>query len=451
MLGELKIQERIQYTLSLSKADQTEVVFIGEAEQLTRFANSHIHQNVAKEDIDLRVRVVVGKKIGIASTNDLGDVALQSAVESAMTAASFQQDNPDFISLPEPQTVQQVEGFIAETAACTPEKRAQAVRSICLPSREQGLNASGAFATRTFEYAVGNSLGLLVYYTTTLADLRTVVMSDSGSGYAAASSLDVDEIDAESLGREARDKALRSSNPADMPPGEYTVILEEYAVSLLIAYLAYMGFGAQALQEGRSFMVGKLGERVTGEKISIWDDGLDPRNLPMPFDFEGVLKQRVDFITKGVASGVVYDTYTAGRQEGKESTGHALPAPNNIGPFPWNIAMESGNATKEEMLASTKRGLWVSRLHYVRPVRPQKAIITGMTRDGTFLIEDGEIVGPVKNMRFTQSILEALSDVEMLCQDTKLGREGFMENFIGGVRVPAVKIGRFTFTSATEF
>lgn len=451
MLGELKIQERIQYTLSLSKADQTEVVFIGEAEQLTRFANSHIHQNVAKEDIDLRVRVVVGKKIGIASTNDLGDVALQRAVESAMMAASFQQDNPDFISLPEPQTVQQVEGFIAETAACTPEKRAQAVRSICLPSREQGLNASGAFATRTFEYAVGNSLGLLVYYTTTLADLRTVVMSDSGSGYAAASSLDVDEIDAESLGREARDKALRSSNPADMPPGEYTVILEEYAVSLLIAYLAYMGFGAQALQEGRSFMVGKLGERVTGEKISIWDDGLDPRNLPMPFDFEGVLKQRVDFITKGVASGVVYDTYTAGRQEGKESTGHALPAPNNIGPFPWNIAMESGNATKEEMLASTKRGLWVSRLHYVRPVRPQKAIITGMTRDGTFLIEDGEIVGPVKNMRFTQSILEALSDVEMLCQDTKLGREGFMENFIGGVRVPAVKIGRFTFTSATEF
>lgn len=451
MLGELKIQERIQYTLSLSKADQTEVVFIGEAEQLTRFANSHIHQNVAKEDIDLRVRVVVGKKIGIASTNDLGDVALQRAVESAMTAASFQQDNLDFISLPEPQTVQQVEGFIAETAACTPEKRAQAVRSICLPSREQGLNASGAFATRSFEYAVGNSLGLLVYYPTTLADLRTVIMSDSGSGYAGDSSLDVDEIDAESLGREAMDKALRSSNPADMPPGEYTVILEEYAVSLLIAYLAYMGFGAQALQEGRSFMVGKLGERVTGEKISIWDDGLDPRNLPMPFDFEGVPKQRVDFITKGVASGVVYDTYTAGRQEGKESTGHALPAPSSIGPFPWNIAMESGNATKEEMLASTKRGLWVSRLHYVRPVHPQKAIITGMTRDGTFLIEDGEIVGPVKNMRFTQSILEALSDVEMLGQDTKLGREGFMENFIGGVRVPAVKIGRFTFTSATEF
>jgi predicted Zn-dependent protease len=298
--------------------------------------------------------------------------------------------------------VQQVERFIAETAACTPEKRAQAVRSICRPSRERGLNASGAFATRSFEYAVGNSLGVLVYYPATLADLRTVIMSDSGSGYSAASSLDVDEIDAESLGREAMDKALRSSNPADMPPGEYTVILEEYAVSLLIAYLAYMGFGAQALQEGR-------------------------------------------------ASGVVYDTYTAGRQEGKESTGHALPAPSSIGPFPWNIAMESGNATKEEMLASTKRGLWVSRLHYVRPVHPQKAIITGMTRDGTFLIEDGEIVGPVKNMRFTQSILEALSDVEMLGQDTKLGREGFMENFIGGVRVPAVKIGRFTFTSATEF
>ena len=451
MLGRPRIRERIEHALSLSKADQTEVVFTGESEQLTRFANSYVHQNVAKEDVDLRVRVAVGTKIGIASTNDLSDAALRRVVESAMTAAKFQQDNPDFISLQEPQPIREIDGFVESTAACTPQKRAEAVRSICLPSREHALNASGAFATRSFEYSVGNSLGLFAYYPTTLADLRTVIMSDTGSGYAAAASLDVEEIDAESLGREAIDKALRSRSPVDVPPGEYAVILEEYAVSALIAYLAYMGFSAQALQEGRSFMTGKLGDEVTGETISIWDDGLHPRNLPMPFDFEGVPKQRVDFITRGVASGVVYDSYTAGREEGKESTGHALPAPNSIGPFPWNVAMDPGQETKDEMLASTKRGLWVTRVHYVRPVHPLKTIVTGMTRDGTFLIEDGELVRPVKNLRFTQSILEALSDVEMIGHETMMGREAFLENFIGGVRVPALKIGKFTFTSTTEF
>jgi PmbA protein len=368
-----------------------------------------------------------------------------------MAVVSFQQDNPDFISLPEPQPIEEIDGFVEKTASCTPERRAQAAKIICLPSREQGLNASGAFATRSFEYAVGNSLGLFAYYPTTLADLRTVIMGDTGSGYAAATSLDVEDIDAESLGREARDRALRTRNPLDVAPGEYTVILEEYAVNVLLAYLAYMGFGAQAVQEGRSFMAGKFGEQVTGENVSIWDDGLDLENLPMPFDFEGVPKQRVDFITKGVANAVVYDTYTAGKEEGKSSTGHALPAPNTFGPFPWNIAMQPGAATKDDMVASTKKGLWVTRLWYVRPVHPLRTIITGMTRDGTFLIEDGDFVGPVKNLRFTQSILEALSEIQMIGRETKLGRETFMENMIGGIRVPALKIGRFTFTSTTEF
>jgi PmbA protein len=451
MLGERRIRERIELILSLSKADQTEAVFIREDEQLTRFANSYIHQNTAKEDVEIRVRVVVGKKIGVASTNHLGDAALRKVVDSAMTVASLQQDNSDFISLPEPQPIKEIDGFVDSTAACTPERRAQAAKTICLPAREQGLNASGAFATRSYEYAVGNSLGLFAYYPTTVADMRTVIMSDTGSGYAAATSLDVDDIDAESLGREALGKAIRTRNPLDISPGEYTVVLEEYAVNVMMAYLAYMGFSGLAVQEGRSFMRGKFGEKVIGENISIWDDGLDPKNLPMPFDFEGVPKQRVDFIKKGVVGSVVYDTYTAGKEDRKSSTGHALPAPNTFGPFPWNMAMEPGTATKDEMLASTKKGLWVTRLYYVRPVHPLKTIITGMTRDGTFLIEDGDFVGPVKNLRFTQSVLEALSEVQMIGREAKLGREAFMETFIGGIRAPALKIGKFTFTSTTAY
>lgn len=451
MLGESQLKERIEHALSLSGADQTEVVIVGEDEQLTRFATSYIHQNVARQDLDVRVRVVLGKKIGVGSTNDLSDEGLARAVESAMTAASYQRDNPDFLSLPGRQPIKQVDGFAEATRTCTPRRRAEAASSICLPASEQGLDASGAFATRTYEYAVGNSLGTFAYYPTTLADLRTVIMGDEGSGYAAACSLDVEEIDAEAVGREAIDKALRSRNPTEVAPGEYTVILEEYAVGGLLAYLAYMGFGAQAFQEGHSFMSGNLGQKVTGDNITIYDDGLDLTNLPMPFDFEGVPKQRVELINGGVVQGPVYDSYTAGKEQGAHSTGHALPAPSSIGPFAWNVVMAGGQGTKEEMLSSTEKGLWVTRVHYVRPVHPLRTIVTGMTRDGTFLIQDGEIAGPVKNLRFTQSLLEAFGQAEEIAGETMLTREAFLESFIGGIRVPALKIASFEFTSATEF
>jgi PmbA protein len=451
MLGEAKLRERIEYALSTSKADQTEVVIVREREQLTRFANSYIHQNVSKDDVDIRVRAVLGKMIGIASTNDLSDQALLGVVESAATAASYQQKNPLFLSLPWPRPIPRIDGFVERTATCTPQRRAQAVKEICAPAKEQNLNASGAFATREYEYTVGNSLGVFAYYPTTLADLRTVIMSDTGSGYAAAISLDIDDLDAAAVGREAIDKALRSRNPVDVTPGDYTVILEEYAVGTLMPYLAYIGFGAQAFQEGQSFMSGKLGQKVTGDNITIWDDGLDLRTLPMAFDFEGVPKQRVDLITKGVVRGPVYDTYTAGKEPARTSTGHALPAPNDFGPFPWNVAMATGQATKQDMVASTKKGLWVTRVHYVRPVHPLKTVVTGMTRDGTFLIENGEIVAPVKNLRFTQSILEAFGEAEQIGREAVLTREAFLENFIGGTRVPALKLRRFAFTSATEF
>ena len=213
----------------------------------------------------------------------------------------------------------------------------------------------------------------------------------------------------------------------------------------LLSYLSYLGLGALSVQEGRSFMANKFGQRITGENISIWDEGLDRTGLPTPFDFEGVPKQRVDLITDGVAKAVVYDSYCAGK-EGTESTGHALPAPNHYGPLPGNLFMKAGQHSLEQMPAKVERGVWITRFHYVNPVHPLKTILTGMTRDGTFLIEDGEIKEGVKNLRFTQNILEALSAVDMIGAETKL-RPGFF----GGNRVPALLIRRFSFTSATEF
>ena len=236
------------------------------------------------------------------------------------------------------------------------------------------------------------------------------------------------------------DKAQRNQNAQPVEPGVYEVVLEEYAVAEMLEFMSFMGFSALAAQEERSFM--RLGEKITGDQVSIWDDGLDRTGLPASFDFEGVPKQRVDLITGGVASGLVYDMQTAQRA-GRESTGHGLPAPNTEGPFAVNLFMQPGTAAKAELASDIKRGIWVTRFWYVRIVHPKASIITGMTREGTFLIENGRITRPVKDLRFTQSVLEALQGTLALSRSTKLE----IGEFIGASRVPAVRLKAFTFTS----
>ena len=448
MQGKIKLKEIADRVLALSNAGQTEVLIFSGDEHLTRFAVNTIHQNVSETNVAVRVRAVFGKKVGVASGNDLSDEALQKVVESAETVARFQQDDPDFVSLPERQPVEEANAYVAATAACTPEERAKGAVVICALSRENGLEAAGAFSTSVEEIVVANSLGVSAYHCNTVAHIVTVIMGETGSGYAAATAMDVSALDSAAVGRVAVDKALRSRNPTDIQPGAYTVILEEDAVADMLFYLGYLGLGALAVQEGRSFMSGRLGEKVTGENITIWDDGHDSRGLVFPFDFEGVPKQRVPLIENGVAKGVVYDSFTAGREDGKTSTGHGLPAPNTFGPFPGNLFLAPGQATKEEMLASTERGIWVTRFHYTNPVHPVKTILTGMTRDGTFLIENGQITHPLKNLRFTQSILEAFGRAEMLGSELELIKASWGSS---ATCAPAAKIHGFQFTGTTEF
>jgi predicted Zn-dependent protease len=448
VLGKKKLKAIAERVLRLSNADQTEVLIFSDDSHLTRFAVNAIHQNVSEADVTVRVRSVFGKKVGVASGNNLSDEALEKLVASAETVARFQQDNEEFESLPSPRPIREAEGYVTETASCTPEDRARGVAAICARAQENNLEAAGAFSTAVEEIVAANSLGVSAYHCSTVAHLVTVIMSEDSSGYASATSMDVTQIDPEAVGQVAVNKALRSRHPTEIEPGAYTVILEEEAVADMLFTLAYLGFGALAVQEGRSFMNGHFGERITGENITIWDDGYDPRGLVMPFDFEGVPKQRVNLIENGVAKNVVYDSFTAGRQEGQDSTGHSLPAPNTFGPIPVNLFMAPGEATKAEMLASIERGIWVTRFHYTNPVHPIRTVLTGMTRDGTFLIENGEITRPLKNLRFTQSILEAFSQATMLGRDLKLLKAGW-GNFARCV--PAAKIEAFEFTGTTEF
>lgn len=454
MLGEKRIKEIAGSILTRSTADQTEVVILSGDNYLTRFANSTIHQNVAETDTEVRIRAVLqrggerGAQVGVATTNDLDAEALARTLASALEIARMQPLNPDFQSLPGPQPLPDIAAFSESTAGCTPEQRAKGVGAICLLARDKGVIASGALTTATFEIGVANSLGVSAYYPTTFADINTVIMSGTSAGYASALALDFEDMDFEALGREAMEKCLHSQNPRTLEPGEYTVILEPYAVQDFIQMMSYTGFNAVAVQEGRSFMVGRMGEQIVDPRISIWDDGLSPAGIPWPFDFEGVPKQRVDLIQEGVAHGVVYDSYRAGKEEGKSSTGHALPAPNSFGPMPLNVFFATGKSNLAEMIRSTERGIYVTRFHYTRPVEPKQVVITGMTRDGTFLVENGELAYAVKNLRFTQSYLEALNHVDMIGAEPRLlpGLGG-----LGRDSVPALKLSRFRFTGATEF
>lgn len=442
MVGRDELYKVIERALECSPGDETEVLLMTSDSYLTRFAKNHIHQNVGETDAQLSVRVIIGQRIGRAATNSLSEAAIREAVTTAAAIARLQKPNPEFKSLPKPMPVRDVCAWDEGSADCPAIQRANAVKVIAEKCAAAGVEASGAFSTAAHELAVGNSHGIRAYHPYTLANLRLVAMGPESSGYAEQANNRLAEIDPAAAADGAIRLCLDGRGAKPVDPGEYEVILHPYAVTTLAGFMARMAFSARAYQEGRSPLVGRLGQKVVDERISIWDDGLDPAGMPLPFDFEGVPKRRLELVSAGVAENLVYDSLAAGK-EGRESTGHATPG--RWGPMATNLFFGTGDATVEEMIAGTRRGLLVTRFHYVNPVHPVKTIITGMTRDGTFLIENGKISGPVKNLRFTQSVIEALNSLDAIGDRAHLGG-----GRMGGISVPALKISKFTFTGVTE-
>jgi predicted Zn-dependent protease len=443
----LSLAERAMRHALQAGADEAEALVMREDGALTRFANSEIHQNVAQTDVAINLRVARGKRVGVASSGRTDDEALRRLAENAVAIARVVEELPDWAGLPHPgdsapQPTPGV-GFEPGTASATPEFRAEAVRAVIAAADDAGVIAYGSFQTGVEATAVANSNGIRIAESRTAAQLITVSMApDGGTGYAEAASVDGAAIDPAALGREAAGKARASGNAVAIEPGDYPVVLEEYAVVDLLDMLGYLGFSALAVQEERSFV--EPGKTVGSDLVTIRDDGADPAGLPMTFDYEGVAKQRVELLERGVCRSVVYDAQTAAR-DGVHSTGHGLPAPNPYGPFPLNMIMEPGTASREDLIGGLERGLLVTRFHYTNPVHPKLAIVTGMTRDGTFLVEGGRIVGPVRNLRYTQSYLEALSRTVAVGRDRRT-----LKGFLGGVVVPPVRIDSWTFTGTTE-
>lgn len=453
MLGEQRIKEALHQALRSSKAEQTEVVILAEDSYLTRFANSAIHQNVAERNFLCQVRAVFGRRIGLASTNSLERADIKRTVDQACRIARLQRENKDFKSLPAPvpDDGRDLKLYFPETANFTARQRAEVVGRICRLAERYKTRAFGALSNGTVEMAVANSLGVMRYQASSDAYLNTVVMSDTGSGYGQGAQRQIEKINFEAIAAKAVRRAVQSRHPIELKPGEYTVVLEETAVFTLLEFLNFTGFSARALQEGRSFLGGKFGQRIVDPRISIIDDPGDTKGFAFPFDFEGVTKQRVAIIEKGVAKNVVYDSLTADK-DNRKSTGHALMAPA-YHPLASNLVFRPGRSTKKSLVESTGRGIYVTRFHYVNLIDPMEVSITGMTRDGTFLIEQGRITKPVKNLRFTVSILKCLNNLSAISRKLTLVSEnaGYGPRFASGFRVPALKIDNFNFTGSTDF
>jgi PmbA protein len=444
-----KAFEILEKGLRDSQADQAELVLMGEDFALTRFAENMIHQNMARADHTLMARVVFGKKVGVAATNGIEDEDIRKVVRDAEEIAKNQQEDPDFVSLPASSLALEVKSYFPKTSEYSPSERAKGIASAVRWCKSQNLSGTGAFQTETDVTCVANSLGTRQYFQETKAQFSLTASSGDtasgmnhtvhASGWAQGYDQDEKKIDIDNIAQTAVFKAILSSNPIELPPGKYTVILEEAAVASLLLFLGFLGFGAKTFVQGRSFMAGKIGEKITGDNITIVENPYDPVMNGMPFDYEGVVKKKVPLIENGVAKGVVFNSYYANKA-GVESTGHALPPNNTFGPYPKNMVMSPGNSNLDEMISSTEKGILVTHFWYINYMNPMKTMVTGTTRDGTFLIEDGKIKSAVKNMRIGQSILEAFSNVEMMTKDRKLCPQYGVVMY-----VPAMKIKDFTF------
>ena len=442
MIGEDAALALLERVLSFSHTQDTDIYLSSQDLGLTRFASNAIHQNVSHSNVSLNIRAVEGQRLGRATTNDLSDDGIRKAMEAAKRNALLMPEDPAFPGLPDPQPTPQVASWDEPAATCSPMTRAQMVGEVCRQGASEGLDTAGAYRTGTHEIAVVSSLGVRSYHTGTFAGLIITTRSDASAGWAKGGSWRLDGIDHQALAREAVDKAVRGRDPQPITPGEYTVVLDHYAVDDILEALSLYGMGAQAVQEGRSWMCDLRGKRAMSGSVSIWDDGSSLDGWPMPFDVEGVPRRRVELVDSGVVGGPVYNAYTAA-QDGVDSTGHQAYF---VGPpIASNLFMSPGDKTVEEMIASTDRGIYITRFFYTRLSHNRGCVMTGMTRDGTFLIEGGELRHPVKDLRFTQSYVDALNNVEGVGNEAKL-----VLNEVGfATRVPALKVGSFNFTGVT--
>jgi PmbA protein len=430
--------------LKLSDADETEVDVGSSTDALTRFANNTIHQNVAEHTLGISVRAIVEGRTARATTNKTDEESLRRTVEAAMTLARNQPKNPDLLPLIGRQKYQKVSRFFSSTAETTPEDRAKAVTRVCKMANKANQTAAGIFASGESRSVMANSRGLVAHYEQTRAEFSVTILEPHSSGWAKANSPNIRKLDPTELAENAARTAASSREPREIPAGRYTTILSPAAVLDLVGFLFY-DFAATSVLDKRSCFTGRLGKKLFGDNITIWDDAYHPLQSGPPHDGEGVPRQKVLLVDKGVPKNLVYSRATARKMKAKP-TGHGFSLPNEYGEAPMNLVFSGGDQTTAEMIQTTERGILVTRLWYIREVDAYEKILTGMTRDGTFLIENGKVTGGVRNFRFNESVIEMLSKVEMMGLPVRAAGEESFE-----MVVPPMKVRDFHFSEVTKF
>jgi predicted Zn-dependent protease len=445
--SERELRRIIDAGLRLAKsagAEEAEVHVDEVADALTRFANNGIHQNVAEQGLTVSIRTVAEGRTARATTNRTDEDALRTAIEASLSLAHSQPKDPRLLPMPGKQRYSRVKRFVKATAAFDPKDRARAVRRACDLAVKKGQVAAGIFSTGQSQTAVGNSRGLFAAYQETHSQFSITMQENPAASWAKANSADVRAIDPQKLAARASEKAHLAVNAKELAPGRYTVILEPAAVLDLVGFLFY-DFAATAVEDKRSCLNERMGKQLFGENISMTDDVFHPLQQGAPFDGEGWPRQKVLLVDRGVPKNLVYSR-AAAKAAGKKPTGHGFALPNEYGEAPMNLVFGGGDSSLEKMVASTDRGLLVTRLWYIREVDPYEKVMTGMTRDGLFVVENGRVTGAARNFRFNQSLIEMLRNVELMGPAVRATGEEAFE-----MVVPAMKVRDFHFSEVTKF
>lgn len=450
MLGKVRLLSCLSETIKKSPADATIISLYRQSRQISRFCNERIHQNLQDENISVYIKVIVDGRCGICITNSIQKERIHAALNSALKIARVSVKNPKMGTLAKRGHQKSIQTYFPHTALFEQSQKIEIIKKTISKVRKEHLTLAGSVLIGEDEMAVANSAGCALYQPFTIASVKFIPMSGHLSGFSQSVHRDILKLNIDETLETAIHKLKLCKRRAlkDIKLMPYPCILEPEAVAEVLVWLGFIGFGAKLFREHRSFVSGRIGDRIMHKSLTILDDGLNEDGLALPFDFEGFPRQRVNLIKKGVACGIVYDSDYAALY-GSSSTGHAPPPNDTEGPIPLNLFINSGKATQGSMIKSVSKGILITRFHYVNGyLNPKEALMTGLTRDGTFLIEHGRIKVPLKNLRFTQSILEAFSKIKLISKERKLVADPSCE--LGACVVPSLLIDGFNFTGKTE-
>jgi predicted Zn-dependent protease len=436
-----------EQALRAAEGDEAEVLVHAERSGVARYASSVVHQPTLVDDAQIRMRIVRDGKVGWASTNRAN--GLDELARRAGEAADQARPDPDFPGLAPPAEYEPAGGYDPETAELGADDQARLAGEAIAAAGDFGLY--GYFTSALTQIALASSTGLSAEQELTDAAVLALAATDDASGWAEHTSWRVSDLDPAAATRESTSKAARTRDAQELEPGTYPAVLEPYAVAELLRWFSYDSLGAQGFLEDRSFFCERIGETLFDEKVTLADNGLDPVNFPKSFDFEGTPRRRVPLIEDGVARGVVWDRMTAARAgDGHESTGHAPPEDwRYFGPLPTAFDLAPGDADSVDELAERSGdGIYVTRLHYLGIIDSRGAVLTGMTRDGTFRIQDGKVAEPLVNLRFTVPMGDVLGEVPGLTSERMLVNlnELYGGRYPFGALVPALATAKFQIT-----